>query len=149
MLHCDSKSCWRSCVVSRMSHCIHCYMYFLAPQFYVSVGLVLLTRCDAITSLSANGSAAFKWKLRCHWLKGFWRHLKAAMQFAVGFRITPLIKQNESYVAESFWQCHVELVRWRSAYLMWFYACFLYGHCDVSDCLGNVIFIIMHTCIRL
>ena len=30
---------------------------------------VALSWCD--TNLSANGSAAFKWKLHCHWLKGF------------------------------------------------------------------------------
>ena len=71
------------CIISQMSHCIYYYMYILVRQFYVSVGLALLTQCDAVTSLSANCSAAFKWKLRCHWLKGFWRHLKAAMQFCV------------------------------------------------------------------
>ena len=31
-------------------------------------GCVLLLRRDADASMSANGSAAFIWKLRCHWV---------------------------------------------------------------------------------
>ena len=30
--------------------------------------------CDAVTSLLTNGSAAFKWKLHCHWLISLWQH---------------------------------------------------------------------------
>ena len=33
--------------------------------------------CDAVTSILANGSTAFKWKLCCHWLKGLWQHHNA------------------------------------------------------------------------
>ena len=33
-------------------------------------GHVLLLRCDAVASPLANGSAAFIWNLRCHWLFG-------------------------------------------------------------------------------
>ena len=29
---------------------------------------------DINTNLLANGSAAFKWKLHCYWLKGLWQH---------------------------------------------------------------------------
>ena len=32
-------------------------------------------------SLSANGSAAFKWKLHCHWLTDFWQHLVTLVIF--------------------------------------------------------------------
>ena len=34
--------------------------------------LLLLPPYDYHASLVANGSAAFKWKLHCHWLKGLW-----------------------------------------------------------------------------
>ena len=36
---------------------------------------------NALTNLSANGSAAFKWKLHCYWLKGSWqRHVTSIRQ---------------------------------------------------------------------
>ena len=46
--------------------------------------LVLLTLSDAVTSLTANGSTAFKWKLCCHWLKGLWQcHIAVVIQASV------------------------------------------------------------------
>ena len=44
-------------------------------------GSVSLQRRDNVTSLLANGSAAFIWKLHCHWLKGLWqRHVAVVIQ---------------------------------------------------------------------
>ena len=40
----------------------------------VSVSCVLLLRHDADASAAPNGNAAFKWKLRCHWLKHLHQH---------------------------------------------------------------------------
>ena len=45
-------------------------------------GPASLQRSNAVAILSANGSAAFKWKLRCHWLKGL-RQLHVAVVIQV------------------------------------------------------------------
>ena len=40
---------------------------------------ILLKWYDTYTSLLANGSTAFIWKLCCHWLKSLWSHYKCIM----------------------------------------------------------------------
>ena len=45
----------------------------VAPR-HGSQGLVLLARHDANASFLTNGSAAFFWKLHCHWLKSLQQH---------------------------------------------------------------------------
>ena len=42
-------------------------------------GPLLLLQSDAGSRL-ANGSAAFVWKLHCHWLKGFWHQIPVVIQ---------------------------------------------------------------------
>ena len=43
---------------------------------------------DAVTSLSANGSTAFIWKLCCHWLKGLWLSSSIFLQEVIVFEIS-------------------------------------------------------------
>ena len=49
----------------------------------------LLMHHGIVTSLLANGSAAFKWKLHCHWLKGLW--WKKAIKLNHSLTHSPLV----------------------------------------------------------
>ena len=46
--------------------------------------VIKLHRFDTVASLSTNGSAAFIWKHRRHWLKGLWQHYVAVAIHAPG-----------------------------------------------------------------
>ena len=50
----------------------HQELKWWATDLCMVFSLVQLMWYDAITSLLANGSTAFSWKLHCHWLKGWW-----------------------------------------------------------------------------
>ena len=55
-------------------------MWEEAKQIIVGSRLVSpIQEFHDIASLLANGSAAFKWKLRSHWLKGLW-HIASVLQ---------------------------------------------------------------------
>ena len=45
---------------------------------------ILLLRSDAVASLLTNGNAAFKWKLHCHWLIGWWQRQIAVVRQGAG-----------------------------------------------------------------
>ena len=56
-------------IVSRYkSYCEACITHHIVPIAYRFIPN------DNVTSLLANRSAAFIWKLYCHWLKGLWQH---------------------------------------------------------------------------
>ena len=63
--------------------------------------LVLLKLHDAVTSLSANGSPAFIWKLGCHWLKCFWHllgHFRALVMLILPDAVNFLANGNPAFI---------------------------------------------------
>ena len=56
---------------------VFCYGYFSTPE--ISVIKTKSSYASIHASFSANGSAAFIWKLHCHWLKSLQCHNKASV----------------------------------------------------------------------
>ena len=75
--------------------------------------LCLIIWYDAVTSLSANGSTAFKWKLCCHWMTSLFQPLYSMTHHGSGFQL--VIFHDISYMYSDTSPCVsycLWLVRW-------------------------------------
>ena len=82
-----------------------------APKVDITRGLRLLLRSDAVASLLTNDSAAFKWKLHCHWLIGLWQsHIVVVMRVPV---TTNYVDENKLCSGET----ERTVTHWFSCYL--------------------------------
>ena len=92
---------------------VHLPMYFRL----LSPGPVLLLRSDAVASRIANGSAAFNWKLRCHWVKGLQQRLVALVIQSPGAGATsqshkPLAPIPVNQLKMELWS-HDDVIKWK------------------------------------